>query len=111
MDEQLDQMQEEISATLKADIKEELEITKLQAQMKATLIELEDLRNRTMRSTLIFKNILGTQNESWEDTSQLLAEFITCEIDLPYSFEEIDFQISRAHQSTEHDKDHPNKNQ
>ena len=38
-------MREEISTTLKTEIKEELllEITKLQAQMKATLIELEDL--------------------------------------------------------------------
>ena len=70
-------MREEISATLIAEIKEELQITKLQAQMKATLIELEDLRNRTMRSTLIFKNIPGIQNESWKDTSRLLANFIT----------------------------------
>ena len=86
-----------------------MEITKLQAQMKVTLIELEDLRNRTMRSTLIFKNIPGIQNESWEDTSWLLADFIN--LDLPYSFEEIDFQIIRAHRSTEQDKGQPNKNQ
>ena len=99
MDEQQDRMQEEISATLKAEIKKELplEITELQAQMKATLIELEDLQNCTMRSTLIFKNIPGIQNQSWEDTSWFLADFITCELYLPYSFEEIDFQISRAH--------------
>ena len=45
MGEQQDRMREEISTTLKAEIKEEqlLAITKLQAQMKATLIELEDL--------------------------------------------------------------------
>ena len=64
-----------------------------------------------MRSTLIFKNIPGIQNESWENISRLLADFIACELDLPYSFEEIDFQISRAHRSTEQDKDHSNKNQ
>ena len=64
-----------------------------------------------MRSTLIFKNIPGIQNESWEDTSRLLADFITCELDLPHSFEEIDFEISRAHRSAEQDKDHQNKNQ
>ena len=99
MDEQQDRMQEEISATLKAEIKKELplEITELQAQMKATLIELEDLQNCTMRSTLIFKNIPGIQNQSSEDTSRFLVDFITCELHLPYSFEEIDFQISRAH--------------
>ena len=113
MDEQQGRMREEISTTLKAEVKEELllEITKLQAQMKATLIELEDLQNRPMRSTLIFKNIPGIQNESWENISRLLADFITCELDLPYSFEKIDFQISRAHRSTEQDKDHSNKNQ
>ena len=104
MDEQQDRMRKEISTKLKAEIKKELllEITNLQAQMKVTLIELEDLRNRTMRSTLIFKNIPGIQNESWEDTSWLLADFIN--LDLPYSFEEIDFQIIRAHRSTEQDK-------
>ena len=111
MDEKQDRMLEEISTTLKAEVKEELllEITKLQAQMKATLIELEDLQNRPMRSTLIFKNIPGIQNESWENISRLLADFITCELDLPYSFEKIDFQISRAHRSTEQDKDHSKK--
>ena len=62
-----------------------------------------------MRSTLIFKNIPGIQNESWENISRLLADFITCELDLPYSFEKIDFQISRAHRSTEQDKDHSKK--
>ena len=42
MDEKQDRMLEEISTTLKAEVKEKLllEITKLQAQMKATLIEL-----------------------------------------------------------------------
>ena len=67
--EQQDRFREEISTTLKAEIKEELEITKLQAQMKAPLTEFEDLQNRTMRSTLIFKNIPGIQNKSWKDTS------------------------------------------
>ena len=63
------------------------------------MIELEDLQNCSMRSTLIFKNIPGIQNESWEDISWPLADFITCELDLPYSFEEIDFQIRGAHQA------------
>ena len=49
---------------------------------------------RTMMSTLIFKNIPGIQKESCEDTFQHLADFFICELDLPYSFEEIDFQIS-----------------
>ena len=58
-------MREEIFTTLKAEIKEEqlVDITKLQAQMKTRLIELKDLQNRAMRSTLVFKNIPGIQNE------------------------------------------------
>ena len=97
MDENQDRVWEEISTTLKAEIKKELDITKLQVQMKATHIEVEVLRNSMMRSTLIFKNIPG--------------DFITCELDLSYSFEEVDFQISQAHQNNEHNKDPPNKNQ
>ena len=38
--------------------------------MKATLTELEDPRTRTVRLTLILKNIPGNQNEPWEDTLQ-----------------------------------------
>ena len=43
MDEKQDRMLEEISTTLKAEVKEKLllEITKLQAQMKATLITVQ----------------------------------------------------------------------
>ena len=112
LNEQQDRMREEISTTLKAEIKEVLllEIAKLQGQMNAALMELED-QNHTMKSTLIFKNIPGNQNESWEDTSLLLADFITCEMDLPHSFEEINFKISRTHRSTQQDKDRPTKNQ
>ena len=111
LNEQQDRMREEISTALKAEIKEVLllEITKLQGQMKATITELKD-QNHTMKSTLIFKNIPGDQSESWEDTSLLLADFITCDMDFPHSFEEIDFKISRTHRSTEQDKDRPTKN-
>ena len=58
LNEQQDRMREEISTTLKAEIKEVLllEIAKLQGQMNAALMELED-QNHTMKSTLIFKNI------------------------------------------------------
>ena len=43
MDENQDRVWEEISTTLKAEIKKELEITKLQVQTKATHIEVEVL--------------------------------------------------------------------
>ena len=72
MDEQLNRMREELSTALKAEIKEELEITKLQTQMKAKITELEDLRNCTMSSTIIFKNISCIQNELWKDSGSWL---------------------------------------
>ena len=40
-----------------------------------------------------------------------LADFIICELDLPYSFEEIDFLIRRAQQNIKHEKDHSKNNQ
>ena len=46
----------ELNLTLKNEI-DKLNIKKLEAQVKGTLIELEDLRNRSMRPTLVFKNI------------------------------------------------------
>ena len=36
--------------------------------------EIEDLKNRSLRTTLIFQNISKIQNEkSWEDTKETLA--------------------------------------
>ena len=58
------------------------QIKKVEAQLKAAMIELEDLRNRSMRSTLVFKNIREEKNETWEDTCQILSNFITTKLDL-----------------------------
>ena len=58
------------------------QIKKVEAQLKAAMIELEDLRNRSMRSTLVFKNIREETNETWEDTCQILSNFITTKLDL-----------------------------
>ena len=43
-------------------------ISKIAAQIKEILTELEDLRNRSIRSTLIFKNIHEVNEITWEDT-------------------------------------------
>ena len=61
---------------MKETIKEEINIRKIEGQLKAALIELEDLRNRSMRSTLIFKNIKEERKETWEDTARILTNFI-----------------------------------
>ena len=61
-----------LNLTLKNEI-EKLNIKKLEAQVKGTLIELADLRNRSMHSTLVFKNIREEQYETWEDTYKTLT--------------------------------------
>ena len=57
----------------------------LKTQLKGAMIELENLRNCSMRSALIFKNINQKPNETWEDTSKILVEFLTSEVKLPYT--------------------------
>ena len=50
---------------------------------------LEDLRNQSMRSTMIFKNILKENELTWEDTAKVLGHFISDELDMNYTHEEI----------------------
>ena len=56
-----------------------------------------------MRFSLFFKGILEESKETWHDTSQLLAGFITKNLNLPYSFDQMDMQISRAHKNNDTD--------
>ena len=88
---------------MKETIKEEINIRKIEGQLKAALIELEDLRNRSMRSTLIFKNIKEERKETWEDTARILTNFIVEDLKLSYRYDEIDNQISRAHRGSSED--------
>ena len=57
------------------------QIKRVKAQLKAAMIELEDHRNRTIRSTLVFKNIRERRNETWEDKCHTLSNFITTKLD------------------------------
>ena len=71
---------EEKTATKIPDIvkqvKNDLQITKLKGQMKSVLIELQNIRNRSMRDNLILKGMSESSNENWENTTQVLADFI-----------------------------------
>ena len=69
--------------------------------MKSVLIELQNIRNRSMRDNLIFKDIGESGNENWENTTQVLADFIHDNLNLGYLFNEIDSQISRVHRASE----------
>ena len=54
-----------------------------------------------MRSTLIFKNIHEENELKWEDTARVLGQFISEELDMNYTHEEIDIFISRAHRGSQ----------
>ena len=62
-----------------------------------------------MRSNLIFKGIPEESKETWNDTSQLRADFITENLNLPYSFDQMDMQISRAHRTNDTDSSRRNE--
>ena len=65
-------------------VKNELQITKLEGQKKNVLIELQDIRKCTIRDNLIFKGA----NKKWENTTQELVDFIHGNLNLGYSFNE-----------------------
>ena len=91
-----DEITKELAFNVKEELKEEFNFKKLETQLNGAMIEPE-IRNHSIRSTLIFKNIDQKPNETWEDTSKILAEFLTSEDNLPYTYKEIDMLISRAH--------------
>ena len=72
------------------------------------MIELEDLHNRSVISTLILKNIGERPNETWESSFKILANFIVRELDLRYAHDQTDMKISRAHRGTknQYSQDH-----
>lgn len=63
----------------------------------------EVLKNQSMRFNLIFKGISEDSSETLEDTSQLATDFVTENLSLPYSFDKMDIQISRAQQENDTD--------
>ena len=83
----------ELKLTLKNEI-DKLNNKKLEALVKGTLIELEDLRNRSMHSTIVFKNIREEHYETWKDTCKTLSHFLLSELNMPYSYDDIDLLIS-----------------
>ena len=61
-----------------------------------------------MRSNLIFKGTPEVSKETWDDTSQLLAGFITESLNLPHSFDQMGMHISRAHTTNDTDSSRRN---
>ena len=94
-------MKSDLSNRITTQVKDDPHINKIETQLRGVLLELEDLRNRSMRSNLIFKGVPEESKEIWDDTSQLIAGFITENLHLPYSLDQMDIQISRAHRTND----------
>lgn len=62
------------------------------------MIKLEDFRNH-----LIFKSIEQKPKKTLADTPKIFVEFLVLEVNLPYTYEELAMQISRAYQGTKRD--------
>ena len=63
-------------------------------------IEVEDLKNRSLRKKLVFRNIKKQQSEkTWDDTKMVLANEISKNMQ-DFSKEEIIKNIERAHRVT-----------
>ena len=99
----------ENNETLKNDIKNEIlvevkdsitryfkeQTEEMQKHMNKLKDENEDLRNRSMRPTLIFRGVpANEQSDAWEDVSRHLVSLLSSRLNLNYN--ELDLQLSRA---------------
>ena len=67
-------------------------------QLDTLVKDIEDVKNRSMRSTLVFKNIEQKGDKTWEETTQLLADELSNIVE-DKSTNEININISRAHRT------------
>ena len=72
-----DELKPDLSERITTQVKEDLYINNIRTQLKGVLIEFDDFRNQPVKSNLILKGFLEDSNETWVETSQLLAGFIT----------------------------------
>ena len=54
-----------------------------------------------MRPTLISKNIKEENESTWEDRARVMGKFISTDLDMNYSDEEINMFISRVHRDSQ----------
>ena len=75
-------------------------VASLKEALNEVRVELDDMRNRSLRKTLIFKNIPFKKKETWDESKELLVKEIKVVIpDLVESY--IRNNIERAHRSKE----------
>jgi len=86
---------EEITTIKEDSSKRNDEINNLTEQIQKMDIQNDDLRNRSMRNNLIFRNIKEHKENRWEDTVITLIDFISSTLNIPW--DDVDYHISRAH--------------
>ena len=72
-----DDLKLDLLKRITTQVKEDLHINKIETQLRSVPLELEDLRNQSLKSNLIFKEIPEEAKETWDNTTQLLAGFKT----------------------------------
>ena len=99
------------ASTHAPEIREEIEHLKLRlAELNETVsnqvimihqlnTEVEDLKNRSLRKTLVFRNVKKQSEKTWDDKNFLLANEISKNMQY-FSKEEIINNIERAHRDT-----------
>ena len=93
---------EEVKDSITRDFKEQTE--EMRKHMDKLKDENEDQRNRSMRSTLIFRGVPeNEQSDAWEDVSRHLVSFLSSKLNLDY--DQLGLQLSRAHSTPKNTKD------
>ena len=100
----------ENNKTLKTDIKNETKVKgsiirdykeqteEMHKHMNKLKDENEDLRNRSLRSTLVFRGVAeNEENDAWEDVSQQLVSLLSSRLNLNY--DELQLPLSRTHRT------------
>ena len=91
------ELQKEMADTKQWQVNHE-DTTRILADINNLKEENEDLRNRSMRSTLIFRGVPERdQSDSWEDVSRYLSEYLANKLGI--DLYETAMQVSRAHRT------------
>ena len=93
-------MKTDLMKDLKESIEQSIKTLDLIGKLETLQQENEDLRNRSMRSILIFRGLPESEkkrNDSWEEVSQNLVSLLAAKVNLDRY--ELNIQISRAHRT------------
>ena len=72
-----------------------VEIDSLKKSQEVLVNQIDDVTNRNMRNTLIFRGVMEEPNENWGVTEQILVNLLITQVDVPP--ESATNMIERAH--------------